>query len=100
MGGYMAPEVLSTKPYKGATADVWSMGVVLFIMLTGFPPFQIAQTGDWWFDRISKYQYKHFWRAHLRNANISEIARDLMNKIFVADPSKRATLAQIAEHPW
>ena len=73
--GYMAPEILGKSPYKGPVADIWSMGVVLFIMLTGFPPFQIAKKGDWWFDRITKSQYKYFWKAHLRNCNVSELAQ-------------------------
>ncbi len=38
---YMAPEVLRRELYNGAAADVWSAGVVLFIMLAGFPPFQV-----------------------------------------------------------
>jgi serine/threonine protein kinase len=98
--GYMAPEILSKSQYKGPLVDIWSLGVVLFIMLTGFPPFQIAQKGDWWFDRVSKSQYRHFWKAHLRNARVSEAAQDLMNKIFVVDPTKRASLKAISEHPW
>jgi len=98
--GYMAPEILARTPYKGPLADIWSMGVVLFIMLTGFPPFQIAKKGDWWFDRIAKSQYEYFWKAHLRNAKVPELAQDLMNKIFVADPTKRISLVEMAEHPW
>lgn len=98
--GYMAPELFAGKGYKGPSADVWSAGVVLFIMLTGFPPFQIAERGDWWFDRIVKGQYSHFWKAHLRNTRLSEDAMDLMSKIFVAKPEDRATLAEIKSHRW
>ena len=75
--GYIAPEILAKNPYKGPSADIWSMGVVLFIMLTGFPPFQIAEKGDWWFDRISNSQYKHFWKAHLRNTTVSDAAQGM-----------------------
>jgi len=98
--GYMAPEILKKIPYQGPLADIWSLGVVLFIMLTGFPPFQIAKKGDWWFDRIEKSQYKYFWKAHLRSAKISELAQDLMNKIFVAEPTGRLSLEAILDHPW
>jgi len=98
--GYMAPEILKKIPYQGPLADIWSLGVVLFIMLTGFPPFQIAKKGDWWFDRIEKSQYKYFWKAHLRSAKISDLAQDLMNKIFVAEPTGRLSLEAILDHPW
>ena len=43
---YMAPELLRRVPYAGETADVWSAGVVLFIMIAGFPPFQQAAPGE------------------------------------------------------
>jgi carbon catabolite-derepressing protein kinase len=45
---YMAPELLRREPYKGQPADMWSAGVVLFIMLSGFPPFETASAGDWY----------------------------------------------------
>lgn len=98
--GYMAPEVLAGAPYRGAPADIWSAGVILFITLAGFPPFQIAQSTDWWFQRIRNRQYSLFWEAHLRSAVFSEGAMALLNKIFVADPGSRATLEDIKADPW
>lgn len=50
---YMAPEILEHNGYYGDSADVWSAGVVLFIMLTGSPPFDIANRKDWWFNAVS-----------------------------------------------
>jgi serine/threonine protein kinase len=98
--GYMAPEIFEAIAYRGPNADIWSAGVVLFIMMTGFPPFQMAKKGDWWFDRISLNQYSHFWGAHLRNADLSKGAQDLMTKIFVANPEERATIEVIKADPW
>lgn len=50
---YMGPEVLSRNltgnPYHGGQADVWSAGVILFTMLCGHPPMEIAAETDWWF---------------------------------------------------
>lgn len=63
---YMAPEVLAKTPYDGALADLWSAGVVLFIMLAGNPPFQTAVSTDWWFKAVSSGRYDRFWAAHLR----------------------------------
>ena len=44
---YMAPEVIGRQRYLGEPADMWSAGVVLFIMLAGYPPFERAARGDW-----------------------------------------------------
>uniref|UniRef100_A0A7S1CPA7 non-specific serine/threonine protein kinase n=1 Tax=Bicosoecida sp. CB-2014 TaxID=1486930 RepID=A0A7S1CPA7_9STRA len=98
--GYMAPEVLAGTPYRGEAADIWSAGCVLFIMLAGFPPFQIASNTDWWFQRIRNRQYPLFWEAHLRSAMFSPGAMALIQKIFVADPGERATIEMIKADEW
>jgi serine/threonine protein kinase len=99
--GYMAPEILAGARYDGAKADVWAAGVLLFIMIAGFPPFQQASRGDWWFDRIRNRQLTHFWNAHKRQApTFPEGAQRLLERIFFADPAGRATLAQVAQDPW
>lgn len=97
---YMAPEIVAGKLYDGPLTDVWSMGVILFIMLAGYPPFSIAQVGDWWFNRVCRSDYKEFWRFHLRSCEIAVPARDLLNKIFVVDPSKRFGIQNMSVHPW
>lgn len=50
---YMAPEIFEHQGYYGGSVDVWSAGVVLFIMLCGSPPFDIANGKDWWFKAVS-----------------------------------------------
>lgn len=97
---YMAPELLRRELYRGETADVWSAGVVLFIMLAGFPPFQQASPGDWWFDRIKAGQHALFWQAHERSAAFSAEAKDLLNSIFNADPARRYRVDDCLKHPW
>lgn len=96
---YMSPEVLSCQPYEGAPADVWSAGVVLFIMLAGFPPFQIATSQDWWFRACASKQYQAFWAAHARSATFSAGAMSLMSRIFRVDPQERITLEEIKVRP-
>jgi serine/threonine protein kinase len=97
---YMAPELLRRELYRGETADVWSAGVVLFIMLAGFPPFQQAAPGDWWYDRVRAGQYGLFWQAHERSVVFSAEAKDLLSGIFVADPARRFKVEDCLKHPW
>lgn len=100
--GYQAPEVLTNAPYDGAAADVWSVGVILFIMLVGHPPFRIAGPGDWWFKAVRLNRYDKFWKAHQRAPckTVHPEAQAFLNSIFVVDPSKRATVEELLASPW
>jgi serine/threonine protein kinase len=99
---YMAPEVnkVSTSGYSGTGVDIWAAGVVLFIMIAGYPPFQKPDTSDWWFNKLVVGRNDLFWKAHLRSATFSSEAQDLINAILMPDPAKRASLADIMQHPW
>eukprot|EP00501_MAST-03F_sp_TOSAG23-6_P001347 GSMAST32.ASY1.ANO1.1396.1 assembled CDS len=92
--GYMAPEIISRKAcgYDGPPTDVWSAGILLFIMIAGFPPMQQAARGDWWYDRLYHRQLSHFWKAHM--------PMELLNKIFFVDPEKRITIDEIRKNIW
>jgi len=98
--GYMAPEVVKGKGYSGTNADIWACGVILFIMLAGFPPFQKPSLSDWWFNKISNNKHALFWQAHSRSAYFSEPTKDFINKILTPDPEKRISIADMKKHPW
>jgi serine/threonine protein kinase len=98
---YMAPEILAHRRYQGSKADIWSAGVVLFIMMTGHPPFQMANDTDWWFNAVKQNRHDRFWAAHLRtNPNLSEAFQQFINTIFVAQPEQRASLEDLRQHVW
>lgn len=95
---YIAPEVLSRKQYTGEIADVWSCGVTLYVMLVGAYPFEDAKDPRNFrktIQRIMGVQY-----SFPANLPLSRECHDLMSKIFVANPSKRISLAMIKKHPW
>lgn len=98
---YMAPEVLARKQYDGSKSDCWSAGVVLFIMLSGNPPFQMARPGDWWFNQLSEGRPDRFWRSHKRYCpNFPDGAQSLLNAIFTPDPTKRPSVKDLLSNPW
>ncbi|KAJ0644931.1 putative protein kinase CAMK-OST1L family [Helianthus annuus] len=95
---YIAPEVLSRREYDGKTADAWSCGVTLYVMLVGAYPFEDQKDPKNFrktIQRIMAVQYKIPDHVHL-----SEDCRHLLSRIFVANPSKRITLKEIKSHPW
>jgi serine/threonine protein kinase len=98
--GYQAPELLLNKRYDLA-CDIFSAGVVLFILLTGYPPFEQASKNDRWFRPLTKENHKKFWELHA-GCPISqdEKVKELLQRMLAFDPKKRITIAEIKEHEW
>ncbi|KAL6637280.1 hypothetical protein ACP70R_024852 [Stipagrostis hirtigluma subsp. patula] len=95
---YIAPEVLLKKEYDGKVADVWSCGVTLYVMLVGAYPFEDPDEPKNFrktIQRILGVQYSIPDYVH-----ITPECRDLISRIFVADPSTRITIPEITNHPW
>jgi serine/threonine protein kinase len=89
---YVAPEVLKEVGYNGIAADVWSAGVILFVMLSGYLPFDDPNLDDL-FKKIQRGDYRMC-------KTFSEPVKDLISKILVVDPKKRVTLDIVMRHPW
>jgi len=93
--GYIAPEVLHMRGYDKA-CDVWSLGVIVYILLCGFPPFY-ADNDAQLFERIKSGQYefiKPYWDP------VSETAKEFIRSMLQVDPKKRATVDQLLGNPW
>jgi serine/threonine-protein kinase HSL1 (negative regulator of Swe1 kinase) len=93
---YAAPEVIRSPAYDGGKADIWSCGVILFVMLTGYPPFNY--TGD---EADLKQLFRSIAMADYRMpSELSREAQDLIRKILVPDPKRRITIESIWKHPF
>lgn len=91
---YVAPEVINRN--YSAEADIWSAGVILYILLCGLPPFW-ASSDNGIFDKVllGKYDLEGDpWHK------ISAGAKDVVSRILVAKPSERLTIDEILNHPW
>lgn len=97
--GYMAPEVLEEKgEYDAKAADMFSMGVILYEMLTGRIPFGIP------YDKSSEKKYLQLakgrkWRLP-SDVNLSQEGKDLLNKLLDPYPKARPTATQVLKDPW
>lgn len=89
---YVAPEVINKKGYDGAKADIWSCGVILFVLLAGFLPFHDSNLMEM-YRKISKGEFKcPQWFPH-------EV-RKLLSRILNPNPGSRITVAKLIESPW
>eukprot|EP00124_Ichthyophonus_hoferi_P005277 Ihof_evm1s725 gene=Ihof_evmTU1s725 len=89
---YAAPELVSGIRYFGPPADIWALGVVLFAMVCGKPPFQAETMGEL-YRKIKSVDYKF-------PAWCTVEFQDLIHKIFIKDPAKRLTMDGIRNHEW
>ncbi|NWT04706.1 KCC4 kinase, partial [Mionectes macconnelli] len=94
--GYCAPEILHGCPY-GPEVDMWSVGVITYILLCGFEPFFDPRGDQYMYSRIltCDYEFVSPWWDE-----VSPNAKDLVRKLIVLDPQKRLTVYQALEHPW
>lgn len=98
---YIAPEVI--KGRYSEHADMWSFGVVMFVMLFGYPPFHADNDNDIFrlvlggFDPVVKKGFKAHFPSDI---SCSASARDLMSKLLTQDTAKRLTALEALEHPW
>lgn len=100
--GYMAPEIQS-KNYVGTQVDIFSAGVILFIMYTGTPPFEKTTSNDSYYRLIKEKNYITFWSAHSKRKPAgfyTDDFKDLVNRMLEYNPLERITLVEIAQHPW
>ena len=89
---YVAPEVLLDQGYDGMAADVWSAGVILYVLLAGYLPFDEVSMVDL-FRKIVKVEFTY-------PPHFSPEAIDLLNRILTRQVENRATMAEIQRHPW
>ncbi|XP_044192618.1 SNF-related serine/threonine-protein kinase-like [Thunnus albacares] len=89
---YSAPEILLGDEYDAPAVDIWSLGVILFMLVCGQPPFQEANDSE---TLTMIMDCKYTVPPH-----ISHACRDLIGHMLQRDPRKRATLEQIEGHEW
>ncbi|GMM33394.1 serine/threonine protein kinase [Saccharomycopsis crataegensis] len=89
---FAAPELLSAHPYIGPEVDVWSFGVVLFVLVCGKVPFD-DQSVSVLHEKIKKGNVEY-------PSSLSQECVDLLSRMLVVNPKKRASLKEIINHPW
>mmetsp|Transcript_17041 Transcript_17041/g.47971 ORF Transcript_17041/g.47971 Transcript_17041/m.47971 type:complete len:567 (+) Transcript_17041:123-1823(+) len=93
--GYVAPEVLTDDLY-GREVDMWSIGVITYVLLSGFPPFYSENIKELFQQiMIAKYDFPpQYWDS------VSKPAKDFVRGLLVRNPASRMTAQQALDHPW
>ncbi|KAL7529497.1 hypothetical protein ACHAWF_006233, partial [Thalassiosira exigua] len=93
--GYVSPEILREVPY-GTKTDMWSIGVIVFILLGGYPPFQRPDQAEQ-FERIKCGTYEFvesYW------GTVTDEAKSLIRSLLDTDPRRRLSAEEALNHPW
>jgi serine/threonine protein kinase len=96
---YMAPEIKEGKTYDGKQIDMFSTGVILFIMVQGIFPFKEAKKDEFFYNLILTGKLDQYWQK-VGGQNLSPEFKDLILKMFSYDGSKRPTVEELKSHPW
>jgi len=104
---YAAPQVLNGQGYDGFQADMWSLGVSLFAMLSGFFPLDEATDKDWRFPKMVQAQRdgksttREVYKWYKRRADhLSKEVVHFLDGLLTIDEPKRLTMGQALAHPW
>ncbi|EZA58692.1 testis-specific serine/threonine-protein kinase 3 [Ooceraea biroi] len=93
---YAAPEVVAGTPYNPKLADVWSLGIILFIMLNGTMPFDDKNLRQLLKDQMSR---NWVFRSRIRDT-VSTLAKNIVRQILEPDITLRLTLERVLGHEW
>jgi len=98
---YMAPEVFAKKEFDGQKADVWSLGVILWCLLTSLALYEIPADSDARFHRLrsGKQGIKEILTA-FQVHGIPEVVIDLLSGMLNVNPSQRLSIQEVLDHPW
>ncbi|KAG9402870.1 hypothetical protein AC1031_006413 [Aphanomyces cochlioides] len=93
---YLAPEILDIGAPYGKECDIWSIGVIVFMLLSGCPPFYDDNIAGL-YSKIKAGQYEfdpYYWK------HVSNEAKDFISRMLVVNPAERATAAELLQHEW
>ena len=98
---YSSPEMKKANftGYDGIKSDIFSLGVLLFVITVGRFPFKTSSFSDKKYRLIMSKRYEHYWK-NFDKFNLSKDFKDLINHLLCFDPNQRLRIDEILNHPW
>merc|ERR1719498_386596 len=96
---YMAPEIKEAKTYDGMQIDMFSTGVILFIIVQGIFPFKEAKKDEYFYNLLLQGDFDTYWKK-TGGQNLSDDFKDLIIKMFSYNGKDRPTIPELRAHPW
>ena len=99
---YMAPEILALKSYSGKSADIYALGVILFILKFATMPMEVARGFNRYYKMLKENKVAEFWANHVDHIKIdvSDEFKNLVTSMIHPDPEMRLDMADIIVSPW
>lgn len=98
---YVCPEILTHMPYMGTCSDIFSCGVILFVLVTGKMPFGKATIHDVYYKNFATCEYDKYWDIMTKRlVPVSEEFKGLINLLLAFDPTQRPSINEIRNHEW
>ncbi|ORY49962.1 Pkinase-domain-containing protein [Rhizoclosmatium globosum] len=92
---YAAPEMIARRKYNGQDVDIWALGVILFVLVCGYHPFDCQHMGRMYTNILSaRYKFPE------ESPKVSDNAKDILASMLKVNPLERATLSKLQSHPW
>ena len=96
---YAAPELLLMQPYYGKSEDIFSLGITLFVLVTGMLPFKLALPNESLYKYIARGDYVEFWKSKL-SFDLSTSFMELFDNMIAFDFSQRPSISEIRQSAW
>ena len=96
----MAPEIKEGKTYKGSQVDLFSLGVILFIIVQGIFPFKEARKEEYFYKLILDGKLDTYWAKVNGKTSLTDSFKELILQLFSYDGNNRPTIDQIRAHEW
>lgn len=98
---YASPELLQKKSYNGVKSDIFSLGVSLFVLVTGKMPFKHALLDDSYYKEIANENYEKYWsKLAGKVPEVSAEFQDLFTKLIAYKPNSRPSIQDLRDHKW